>query len=113
MNGLRFPLLNFSEQEFLASHFELAVFYRFYGRVEDKHLAIIAQRNRRKNHGVRREHPTPKITGCLYLIVIVILSNYVRWSLLTSTYSVVTPKILPNTKGTAHNCHQGASGATA
>ena len=33
--------------------------------------------------------------------------------LLISTYSVVAPKMLPNTSGTAQSCHQGASGDTA
>ena len=30
-----------------------------------------------------------------------------------TTYSVVTPRILPKTSGTAQSCHQGASGDTA
>src|SRR5688572_3460142 len=59
----------------------------------------------------RRKQTIPKAAACQYLIAM--FSNQVVRSLLSKMYSVVTPKMLPSTKGTAQSCHQGASADTA
>ena len=55
-------------------------FYRFCGRVEDQHLAIVAKHNRRGMPGFQKEAPYSENRGLRYLIVMFLQSGPVSFA---------------------------------